>query len=104
MQKYLLWSGGFMMIVLLNTPAICSAEPRIRPSHTASGTYQGKSLQQGNTTKYYNKQGSIAGRSVRQGKRVKNYDKSANMVGKSAQQGNTTKVYGRSRQNGWKTN
>jgi len=102
MQKYLLWISGLMMIVLLNTAAISSAEPRTR-YHSGSGAYRERSAP-GSMRQFYNKQGSSAGRSVRQGNTVKKYNKRENMVDKSGQHGTTTKVYGRSRQNGWKIN
>jgi len=89
MRKYLLGFISFMMIGLLITPAICTAGSKTRP-------YFGKSVQQGNSTKYYNKQGSLMGRSERQGNEVKNYDKSGRMVSRIVKQGNTIKVYDRS--------
>ena len=88
MRKYLPWFFGLMIILLLNSPAICSAETRIRPYHSGSGPYQKKPVL----------------RSGRQGKTVENYNNRGNTVGKSVQQGNTTKVHGRNRQNGWRIN
>ena len=93
MQKHLLWSIGFMIIVLLNTPTICSPQSLTRIYHSASGAYQGKSVQEGNTTTYYNKQGSVVGKSVRQGNTVTHYDKSGRMVNRIIQPGNTKKPY-----------
>jgi hypothetical protein len=44
--------------VLLIIPGICTAGSKTRTYPSGSGDYQGKSVQQGNSTKYYNKQGS----------------------------------------------
>ena len=87
MRKHLFWFIGLMIIVLLNAPAICNSETRIRTYHSGPGTYQKKPVL----------------RPINQGKPVKNYNRLENMGGNSGR-GNPTKLYGPNRQKGWKIN
>ncbi|MBM3385879.1 MAG: hypothetical protein FJY40_12185 [Betaproteobacteria bacterium] len=55
------------------------------------GRSTGKSVTQGNTTRYYDKQGRSTGRSVTQGNTTRHMDQQGRTVGRSVTQGNTTR-------------
>lgn len=71
------------LIFVAGTVATSYAQSSVH-YYNKSGSYAGRSVSSGNTTRYYNKSGSYTGRATTSGSTTRYYNRSGSYVGRSS--------------------